>query len=82
MSISLKQVFSCIICKEQALGAARKPVVPKCRSAVVTCKLCRETWLVNSHTCPNCRVPIENLEQSTMPLPELRLLTSILQSEQ
>ena len=75
----LKQVLSCIICKELAICSDKQPLVPKCCSAVVGCKECFEEWLRNSPSCPYCRVLMETTENYTAPLPELRPLISIME---
>lgn len=75
---SLKQILSCIICKDLAFGSNKQPVVPLCCLAVVGCKVCFESWLNNSQTFSYCRAAMQTVESCASPLPELRPLVSLL----
>jgi hypothetical protein len=58
---TLKEMFTCLICKEIISENSRPVVLPCCRNAVC-CYSCVCRWLEDSPVCPHCResLNIEN----------------------
>ena len=53
----LKEIFTCLICKQISVESSR-PVVPQCCNSVVCCYDCINQWICSSPVCPHRRSPI------------------------
>lgn len=51
---TLKEIFTCLICKEVTTENSRPTVLPCCRNAVC-CHSCVSRWLEDTPVCPHCR---------------------------
>ena len=54
---ALKEIFTCLICKQISTEAS-KPVIPPCCQSVICCFDCIQQWISSSPVCPHCRSPI------------------------
>ena len=73
---TLREMFTCLICKEVATEDNRPTMLPCCRSAVC-CYECINRWLGHSHFCPHCREEVRI--ESCLSQPLLRPLFDLLQ---
>ena len=53
----LKEVFTCIVCK-QVVNESSRPIMPPCCKSIVCCSDCLSQWVDTSPICPHCRSEI------------------------
>ena len=53
----LKEIFTCIVCKQVANESSR-PVMPPCCKSILCCYDCLSQWVATSPVCPHCRSEI------------------------
>ena len=70
----LKEIFTCLICKQISVESAR-PVVPLCCNSVVCCYDCISQWVCSSPVCTHCRSPITI--DDCLPQPTLKPIFNI-----
>ena len=71
----LKEIFTCLICKQISVESAR-PVVPPCCNSIVCCYDCISQWVCSSPVCPHCRSPITI--DDCLPQPTLKPIFNII----
>ena len=72
---TLKEIFTCLICK-QITEESSRPLVPPCCGSIVCCHDCLRQWLSNSPVCPHCRSTL--VIEDCQPQPILRPMFNIL----
>ena len=63
----IKEIFTCLICKQVSSESSR-PVVPPCCKSIVCCYDCISQWILSSPICPHCRSPITIDECESQPV--------------
>ena len=73
--VMIRDIFTCLICKEVMTETSGTLMFPCCRNALC-CRECLSRWLADSSVCPHCReeVRIENC----LPQPLIRPIIDIL----
>lgn len=74
----LKEIFTCLICKELIREDSRPVMLPCCRNAIC-CYECINTWLITSPICPHCRETVDI--ESCLPQPLIRPMLICFMSE-
>ena len=73
---SLKDLFTCLVCKQVTLEES-KPTIPPCCRSVVVCESCIQQWLETNPIRPHCRSPLSF--DNCMPQPLLIPMFELLQ---
>ena len=75
----LKEIFTCLICKQISSESSR-PVVPPCCRSIICCYNCINQWISTSPICPHCRSPITIDECESQPV--IRPIFNVINEEQ
>lgn len=75
---SLREMFTCLICRSIVEESSRPVMLPCCRSAIC-CHDCISRWLETSPICPHCREAVQ-IENCT-PQPILRPMFNLIQNQ-
>ena len=73
--VTIRDIFTCLICKERMSESSGTMMLPCCRNALC-CHSCLARWLGDSSVCPHCREEVRM--EDCIPQPLIRPIMDML----